>query len=224
MICGSLSCEVLTYFLPILQATFNDLPAVLAIWGGLCRLEDDKCDTHPQEAQEGGLVEWQVKLGWHQSRGKSWSRPSWAHHTAHTGQPGDQASQRGFRKGRPYLINLISFYDKVTHIGLKLQNLRFDKLWSSLCSAAIRRNRKMSYSTGKINKSWYFLNFLHVSTCHFSVTPLLFGVPSSFFFIALEYHHLPPVLLSLVEHQAARGLFRADLTACWLTNVLQQEW
>lgn len=38
-----------------------------------------------------------------------------AHHTAHTGQPGDQASQRGFRKGRPYLINLISFYDKVTH-------------------------------------------------------------------------------------------------------------
>lgn len=51
-----------------------------------------------------------------------------AHHTAHTGQPGDQASQRGFRKGRPYLINLISFYDKVTHIGLKLQNLRFDKL------------------------------------------------------------------------------------------------
>ncbi|KAK4818861.1 hypothetical protein QYF61_020080 [Mycteria americana] len=38
------------------------------------------------------------------------------HHAARTEQPGNQPSQQGFMKGRSCLTNLISFYDKVTHL------------------------------------------------------------------------------------------------------------
>ncbi|GAB0206160.1 hypothetical protein GRJ2_003081600 [Grus japonensis] len=37
-------------------------------------------------------------------------------HQACAGQPGDQAQQHGFMKGRSCLTNLISFYDLVTHL------------------------------------------------------------------------------------------------------------
>ena len=75
-----------------------------------------QCNTHLQEGPEGGSWELQAcqpDIGSGEDYGAI--HPECAH-WACGGQPGDQAHQHGFMKGRSCLTNLISFYDQVTHL------------------------------------------------------------------------------------------------------------
>lgn len=49
---------------------------------------------------------------WERSWSRSFLLPLWAH----TGQPEIRPSRNGFRKGMSFSTNLISFYDRVTHL------------------------------------------------------------------------------------------------------------
>lgn len=87
----------------VYQATFNNLPVVLA--GQLRKsqlLEDDECDAHVQEGQKVGFRELQT-----------------CQSDLDVHLQDDQVikpSQHEFMKGKSLLTNLISFYDMMTHL------------------------------------------------------------------------------------------------------------
>lgn len=82
----------------------------------------------------------------------------------------------------------------------------------------IDRKRSCS-SSSKINKAWLFTNLTYLPIYYFtnSYSPFLGPLLPLKLFIAPEYHQFPPVLHSLLEHQAARGLLRAE-AGCVLTD------
>ncbi|PKU46765.1 rna-directed dna polymerase from mobile element jockey-like [Limosa lapponica baueri] len=90
--------------------------AVLDNRGAPSLLEVSKCDAHPQEGPKGASREQQAcQSGLSAGEGYRTDHPE-CHYVAHAGQTGSLAQSVWVYERQILLTNLISFYDKVTHL------------------------------------------------------------------------------------------------------------